>query len=157
MCVDGITLLTAQPAALSVGTSSGVCTFPGQACKVESEVADFDSVEEVMSSTIAERIVRLKDRAKMDQRKLRDETGISQPTLSRIISGKREPRMDEVILLAGALGVSPSEILEENPLEDRVLAAHRATDATVDTAHVRQKLLSFLQMDEYLELHGITA
>lgn len=110
-----------------------------------------------MSSTIAERIVRLKDRAKMDQRKLRDETGISQPTLSRIISGKREPRMDEVILLAGALGVSPSEILEENPLEDRVLAAHRATDATVDTAHVRQKLLSFLQMDEYLELHGITA
>lgn len=110
-----------------------------------------------MSSTIAERIVRLKERAGMDQRTLRDETGISQPTLSRIISGKREPRMDEVLLLAGALGVGPSELLDENPLEDRVLAAHRATDATVDTADVRQKLLSFLQMDEYLELHGITA
>ena len=49
-------------------------------------------------------IERARVAAGLSQRALADATGISQPTLSRIISGGRAPKMPEVVAIAWATG-----------------------------------------------------
>lgn len=110
-----------------------------------------------MSTTTHERIIRLRERAGLSQRELHAETGISQATLSRIEAGARPARLDEVLLISTAVGCDPSTILDDSPLEDRVLVAHRAQVQGVDASDVRSRLIAFLEMDEYLERHGIPA
>lgn len=108
-----------------------------------------------MATAVNKRIAALLERKDLRQRDIAAETGIAQPTLSRISSGKREPRLDEVMLIAAAAGVGIESILDENPLHERVLVSHRASSGAVETEAVRNKLLSYLEMDAYLATHDI--
>ncbi|MBO0852307.1 MAG: helix-turn-helix transcriptional regulator, partial [Nocardia sp.] len=49
-----------------------------------------------MSATVGDRIQRVLDQVELTQRDLAAETGISQSTLSRIISGERKAKTPEL-------------------------------------------------------------
>jgi hypothetical protein len=83
--------------------------------------------------------------------------GISQATLSRIESGSRPARMDEVIALAWAIGHRVGNILEEFPLRDRVLVTTCGKVADADADFVKRRLTYFLEVDAYLDLHKESA
>ena len=53
-----------------------------------------------MTMHLGDRVVRVRERAGLSQRSLADRAGISQPTLSRIENGAREPKMNEVLAVA---------------------------------------------------------
>lgn len=110
---------------------------------------------EAMGTLIGQRITALRHSRAMSLRTLEKETGISQETLHLIESGTREARLDEIMLIAWALGSTVGAILDENPIRDRVLV-NTSADLTHDEVKaVRDRLISFLEMDAYLESHGI--
>lgn len=84
----------------------------------------------------------------LSQRALEDRTGISQSTLSRILSGKRTAKMTEIILIADATGCTVAQ-LTGTATADRVQYAARATNGShLDKMH--QRLLHFIELDAYL-------
>ncbi|KQB84368.1 helix-turn-helix domain-containing protein [Corynebacterium oculi] len=106
-------------------------------------------------STIPTSINHALKAAKISQRGLAARTGISQTTLSRIISGDRAPTMPEVILIADATGHTVAQ-LTGTALEQRVQYAARTTN-NADAAAMRERLLHFIEIDSYLEDQGIIA
>lgn len=82
-------------------------------------------------------------------------TGISRKVLRRIELGVRQVRMDEVLAIATALQSPVGSILDENPIRDRVLVTTSADLSDDAVRGVRDQLILFLEMDEYLESHGI--
>lgn len=92
--------------------------------------------------------------ADLSQRTLADLTGISQPTLSRIISGTRVAKMPEIVAIAWATGHTIAQLTGTATVADRVQCAARATnDAGMDG--MRQALLHFLELDDYLNDQAI--
>lgn len=92
--------------------------------------------------------------AGLSQRTLADLTGISQPTLSRIISGTRAAKMPEIVAIAWATGHTVAELTGTATVADRVQCAARATnDADMDG--MREALLHFLELDDYLNDQAI--
>lgn len=92
--------------------------------------------------------------ADLSQRTLADLTGISQPTLSRIISGTRAAKMPEIVAIAWATGHTIAQLTGTATVADRVQCAARATnDAGMDG--MRQALLHFLELDDYLNDQAI--
>lgn len=92
--------------------------------------------------------------ADLSQRTLADLTGISQPTLSRIISGTRAAKMPEIVAIAWATGHTIPQLTGTATVADRVQCAARATnDAGMDG--MRQALLHFLELDDYLNDQAI--
>ena len=59
-----------------------------------------------MTMHLGDRVVRARERAGLSQRSLAERAGITQPTLSRIENGAREPKMNEVLAVAWATGSS---------------------------------------------------
>lgn len=91
--------------------------------------------------------------AGLSQRDLAEKTGISQPTLHRILSGKRSAKMPELILLADATGCTVAQ-LTGSAVADRVYCAARSTNgAKMDS--MRQRLLHFMELDAYLDEYSI--
>lgn len=86
---------------------------------------------------------------------LETETGISQDALRLIESGERGARLDEVIAIAWALGLPVGAILDEDPVRERVLVSTTADLSDPEVKNVRDRLIQFLEMDEYLGSHGI--
>lgn len=93
--------------------------------------------------------------AGLSQRALADRTGISQATLSRILSGERAAKMPEVILISDALGCTVSQ-LTGSAVADRVTCAARSVNGA-DMDAMRQRLLHFMEIDAYLDDHAIPA
>lgn len=92
--------------------------------------------------------------ADLSQRTLADLTGISQPTLSRIISGTRAAKMPEIVAIAWATGHTIAQLTGTATVADRVQCVARATnDAGMDG--MRQALLHFLELDDYLNDQAI--
>ncbi len=92
--------------------------------------------------------------AGLSQRGLADATGISQPTLSRIISGDRTAKMPEIVLIAQATGHTVAQLTGLGAVADRVQCAARATNGS-DMERMRETLLHFLEMDAYLDDQAI--
>lgn len=91
--------------------------------------------------------------AGLSQRALADRTGISQATLSRILTGDRTAKMTEIILIADATGCTVAQ-LTGRALADRVQCAARVSGGTtVDS--MRQRLLHFMELDAYLDDYAI--
>ncbi len=89
----------------------------------------------------------------ISQRELASKTGISQPTLNRILSGARTAKMPEIILIADATGCTIAQ-LTGSAIADRVQCAARSTNgSTMDS--MRQRLLHFMELDAYLEDQAI--
>jgi transcriptional regulator with XRE-family HTH domain len=94
-----------------------------------------------------------REAAGLSQRALEDRTGISQSTLSRILSGKRPAKMTEIILIADATGCTVAQ-LNGTDTAQRVQYAARATnDSAMDK--MRQRLLHFIELDAYLDDQAI--
>ena len=91
--------------------------------------------------------------SKLSQRSLADRTGISQSTLSRILSGQRTAKLPEIILIAEATGHTVAE-LTNTSIANRLQCAARATNNS-GMESMREKLLHFFELDAYLEDQAI--
>lgn len=107
-----------------------------------------------MSSSIAA-IESARVAAGLSQRALAERTGISQSTLSRILSGDRPIKTPELIAIAAATGCTVAQ-LTDHAIANRVLCAARATDGATMNA-MRQRVLHFMELDAYLDEHAIPA
>lgn len=94
--------------------------------------------------------------SKRSQREVESETDISQATLSRIESGDRPAKMNEVLSLAWALGYTVAELTGHSPVSERLQCAARASnDASMDG--MREELTHFLELDAFLDEQGVPA
>jgi transcriptional regulator with XRE-family HTH domain len=101
-------------------------------------------------------VERARVAAGLSQRALADVTGISQSTLSRIISGDRVAKIPEVMAIAWATGHTVAQLTGAGTVADRAQCVARATNDS-DMEGMRQALLHFLELDDYLEDQGIPA
>lgn len=102
------------------------------------------------------RIEQARTAAGLSQRALAAVTGISRPTLSRIISGDRVAKMPEIVLIALATGHTVAQLCGVGAVADRVQCAPHPAGST-GTGQMRQVLLGFLELDAYLDDQGIPA
>ncbi len=109
-----------------------------------------------MVTTIGARIAHALAAAGVSQRSLSTTTGISQSTLSRIITGERTAKVNELLAIATATGSTVSELTGTSKVADRVQYAARATNGAT-MAEMRRKLLHYLELDAYLDDQAITA
>nr|DAX43248.1 MAG TPA: Helix-turn-helix XRE-family like protein [Caudoviricetes sp.] len=93
--------------------------------------------------------------AGLSQRALGDRTGITQSTLSRILSGKCSAKMTEIILMAEATGCTVAQ-LSGNSVTERIQYAARTTNSPM-MERMRQRLLHFIELDAYLDDQAIPA
>ncbi|MDA3629833.1 helix-turn-helix transcriptional regulator [Saccharopolyspora oryzae] len=98
---------------------------------------------------------RAREAAGLSQRGLADRTGISQTTLSRIISGERAAKMPEIIRIADATGYTVAQ-LTGTAAAERVQCAARASNGS-GMEKMRQRLLDFIELDAYLDEQAVTA
>lgn len=99
-------------------------------------------------------IERARVAAGLSQRALADATGISQSTLSRMITGDRVAKVPEVVAIAWATGHTVAQLTGAGAVADRVQCAARAT-ADSGMEGMRQALLHFLELDDYLDDQAI--
>lgn len=107
-----------------------------------------------MTMDIGARVDRARIAAGLSQRSLAEETGISQPTLSRIISGDRVAKMSELVAIAWATGHTIAQVTGAETVADRAQYAARATN-NCGMESMRQALLHFLDLNEYLDDQAI--
>src|SRR5690625_7837016 len=91
-----------------------------------------------MMSTMTAAIESARTCAGLSQRAMTDKTGISQATLTRILSAERQAKITEILLIADATGWTARQ-LTGSPVAERVECAARATNA-VGTESMRQRL-----------------
>ena len=82
----------------------------------------------MMTPNVGALIERARVAAGLSQRGLADATGISQPTLSRIISGNRVAKLPEIVLIAQATGYTVAQLTGTETVADRVQCAAQATN-----------------------------
>lgn len=109
-----------------------------------------------MKANVGALIERARVAAGLSQRALADATGISQPTLSRIISGARAAKMPEIVLIAQATGHTVAQLTGTGTVADRVQCAARATNGT-GMEGMREALLHFLELNDYLDDQAVPA
>lgn len=110
----------------------------------------------VTRSGVGALIERARVAAALSQRALADATGISQPTLSRIISGDRPAKMPEVVAIAWATGHTVAQLTEARTVADRIQYAARAANGS-DMDQMRDALLHFVELNDYLDDQAIPA
>lgn len=108
------------------------------------------------STESAGRIKRACEAAGLGQRAISERTGISQSTLSRIVSGDRPAKMPEVVSVAWATGTTVAELTGLSSVQERALCSARATE-NADMSTLHRKLMHFLELNAYLEDQGIPA
>lgn len=108
----------------------------------------------MVTMTAGQRIKLAREAVGMAQDAVEERTGISQSTLSRIESGARLPKMNEVASLALVLGSSVSELTGHSAVRERVQCAARATD-DADMAAMRRELTHYLELDASLDDQGL--
>lgn len=102
------------------------------------------------------RIDRARAAAGLSQCGLAEVTGISQATLSRIISGDRATKMPELVAIAWETGHTVAQLTGAGAVPERVQCAAGATNGS-DMEGMRQVLLDFLELDAYLDDQAIPA
>lgn len=110
----------------------------------------------MMTTDVGVLIERARVAAGLSQRALADRTGISQSTLSRIISGDRVAKMPEVMAIAWATGHTVAQLTGAVTVADRAQCAARATNHS-GMDGMREALLHFLELDAYLDDQAIPA
>ena len=110
----------------------------------------------MLTTDVGALIERARLAAGLSQRALADVTGISQSTLSRIISGQRPVKMPEVVAIAWATGLTVAQLAGTGTVADRAQCAARATN-DCGMGQMREALLRFLELDDYLSDQAIPA
>jgi transcriptional regulator with XRE-family HTH domain len=94
--------------------------------------------------------------AGLSQRGLANATGISQATLSWIMSGDRIVKMPEIVLIARATGHTVAQLTGTGDVVGQLQCAARgANDSGMD--EMRGALLPVLELDKYLDDQAIPA
>ena len=106
------------------------------------------------TTDVGVRIERARVSAGLSQRALADMAGISQPTLSRIVTGQRTAKVPELVAIAWATGATVAELAGTGTVAERVECAARATNHA-DMDSMREALLHFLELDDYLSGQAI--
>lgn len=106
-----------------------------------------------MDPNLSTAIESARKAARLSQRTLAARTGISQATLSRILSGDRTAKMPEIILIADAVGCTVAQLTGTDVARRVECAARSANGASMDS--MRQRLIHFLELDAYLDDQGI--
>ncbi|OLT23355.1 transcriptional regulator [Actinomadura sp. CNU-125] len=101
-------------------------------------------------------IERARVAAGLSQRALANATGISQSTLSRIISGDRVAKMPEIVQIAQATGHTIPQLTGTGTVTERVQYAARATNGC-GMEGMREALLGFLELNDYLDDQAVPA
>jgi transcriptional regulator with XRE-family HTH domain len=110
----------------------------------------------VITVDVGASVERARVAAGLSQRALADATGISQSTLSRVISGQRAAKVPELMAIGWATGVTVAELTGTRTVAERAEGAARATNhAGMDD--MREALLHFLELDDYLSGQAIPA
>ncbi|GAA5112837.1 helix-turn-helix transcriptional regulator [Haloechinothrix salitolerans] len=109
-----------------------------------------------MTVDVGALIERARVSAGLSQRALAEATGISQPTLSRIISGDRAAKLPEVVAIAWATGHTVAQLTGVSTVSDRAQCAARATN-NCGMEGMREALLHFLELNDYLDDQAIPA
>lgn len=109
-----------------------------------------------MTADVGARIERARVAAGFSQRALADATGISQSTLSRVISGQRAAKVPELMAIGWATGVTVAELAGTGTVAERAEGAARATNHA-DMDGMRDTLLHFLELDDFLSGQAIPA
>lgn len=92
--------------------------------------------------------------AGLSQRALAERSGISQATLSRIITGDRVAKLPELIAVAKVTGWSLGALTGSSDISVRAQCAARVTNGVAGD-RLRRALLNFLELDAYLEDQAI--
>lgn len=90
----------------------------------------------------------------LSQRQLSEASGISQSTISRIVSGDRVPTVPELVSLASALGVPFASLAHIELASDRALFAARASGDS-DMSEMHNVLSSYLNLSAFLDEQAI--
>ena len=98
--------------------------------------------------TVPSSVARALDQAGFSQRKAAELTGISQPTLSRILSGQRAPTLPELILLAQVTGVPLASLTGRGTVQTAALWPRAVDGAAME--EMRRTLIGYLELDAYL-------
>ncbi len=93
--------------------------------------------------------------AQLSQRALATRTGISQSTLSRIISGQRPAKIPELARIAEATGYTIGQLAGTSTPARMQCAARATNGATME--EMREQLLHFMEIDAYLDDQAIPA
>lgn len=109
-----------------------------------------------MTTDTGSRIQRAQEAAGLGQRALAERTGISQSTLSRIVSGDRPAKMPEIVAISWATGATVAELTGISRVAERAHCAARATNDT-DMEAIRRELTHYLELNAYLDDQGIPA
>jgi len=110
----------------------------------------------VTTTNVGELIDRARSAAQLSQRDLANATGISQSTLSRVISGDRPAKWPEIVAIAIATGYTIAQLTGTSTVADRVQCAARATN-DCGMNQMQEALLYFLELDAYLDDQAIPA
>ncbi|WP_169833323.1 helix-turn-helix domain-containing protein [Corynebacterium phocae] len=112
------------------------------------------SEEEIMpAQTINDRIAAALTRLQCSERDLAAETGISQFSISQIVSGQKTPTISEVMLITEALGL-PFDQLSGSQIADRVEVAARSTNSSA-MDEMRAQLVQLLEIEAHLTDMGL--
>jgi transcriptional regulator with XRE-family HTH domain len=108
----------------------------------------------MVAADVGARIERARAASGLSQRALADATGISQSTLSRVISGQRIAKVPELVAIGWATGITVAELAGTGTVAERAEGAARATNHA-DMDAMREALLHFLELDDYLSGQAI--
>jgi transcriptional regulator with XRE-family HTH domain len=110
---------------------------------------------DVDMKALGRRVREVREAAEVSQDQARTVIGVSQPTYSRIETGDRPLKGDELVALADLFGVRASAISGLAEVRDRARFAARTDGTASDMASMRDRLYSYLELDGYLTDQGI--
>jgi DNA-binding XRE family transcriptional regulator len=106
-------------------------------------------------SELGVEIRRQRERAALTQDELARRIGLEPTAVSKIESGARQVRADELLSISDALGTSPMALLEPASLVGRLELVPRAAPGVATSDAVRRRILQFAEYHEVLQQAGI--
>ncbi|TDT95572.1 helix-turn-helix protein [Streptomyces sp. 846.5] len=111
---------------------------------------------DVDMKALGQRVREAREAAGVSQDEARKAIGVSQPTYSRLESGDRPLKGDELIQLADCFGIRAAVITGLAEIRERARVAARTDGSTSSMATMRERLYAYLELDAYLTSQGIT-
>jgi transcriptional regulator with XRE-family HTH domain len=105
---------------------------------------------------LGRRVREAREAAGVSQDEAREVIGVSQPTYSRIESGDRPLKGDELVQLADRFHVRAAAITGLAEVRERARFAARTDGDSSPMAAMRERLYAYLELDAYLTTQGIT-
>ena len=113
--------------------------------------------KDVDTVAIGRRVREVREAAGVSQDEARRIIGVSQPTYSRIESGERPLKGDELVQLADRFDVRASAITGLAQVRERARYAARTDGGPSSMDVMRERLYAALELDAYLTGQGIPA